>query len=901
MIEWPYARVLAETLAWPFWAPGALSTSMTSLKRGEDLCYGGTTHSLAVALEDHLRLRAGGASLNTLSQVRDYAWFPGQHTTRLSTLIQHAASPAIEDLQTVVELTRLSTLIQHAASQTYGHSNALSEPERAHRLRWMTLALPRDLLLAAHSASKASLSPTGSDVSELLLPRDSKERLELEELLQRGLPEVHCHLSACLNFDALWTYLMSTAGFPRVDAKKLRSAEVPFGNTGTFLSWMATAALARMTLAKFLKYVDLQRAQGISVNPSWIEFLRRQHFVDVEARQEHLSALVALHRGKDPLPTARIHPAIRRYDGEHTPLLSCGSLDELAKTDPLHRCYTTNGNPDGGDHHFPELHFCHHSLRYLQGEPGMYDPNFEKLFWQYQRIRCSLYRFVTQEPGTSGLDWFVRFFRRISPLRRGLDRRVLMDSVLNQYQRRSPSEHSPLQSVEVRIAPESRWNKLREEVEPLGRQQQEAKATQGACEPCPPKPNAGPNIPRGVVLHFQKDAQESIPRMPRQGGAAGDGLRYVRFGRYYRMRRKEATSISKLLDGKPESLTLLRGLDVCGQELNTPTWVLLPLLHSLREQSQQIAERTQHCSKPLRSLRMTLHVGEDFGSLLEGLRRIHEPIEFGLLRNDDRIGHAVALGTDPDLWLKQNPVAFQPREELLDDLLWLLSLDILPRSESSDWIQYADELAGRVYVTDYRAPTIDSLHPIGRVAVLQEARRLRHSPGLLRSWDYPDFNDQIVPRSLPERFLCRYLTDPGVWSRGQVVEEFQHNVSNRARLAKLFPRVQAWVLQRVRSLNLTVEANPTSNLIIADMGALDRHPMFRLRPISLCQRLFPGGPRLALSDDDPLTFAASLQEEFLFTYHAIRRQGESHDAALHWLEQRRNDGIAASFTQTDPS
>ena len=879
MNEWPYARVLAETLAWPFWAPAAFSSSMTSLKRGADLCYVGTTHSLAVGLEDHLRLRAGGASLNTLSQVRDYAWFPDPRPTRLS------------------------RLIQHAASQIYGHgdipSDVLSEPERAHRLRWMTLALPRDLLLAARSASKACLLPTGADVAKLLLPGDPEERLELEALLQRGLPEIHCHLSACLNFDALWTYLMSTAGFPRIEARKLRDAEVPFGHTSKFLSWMATAALARMTLARFLKLVDSQRAQGKSTSPSLVEFLGGQHFADPEGRLDHLSALSALRRGKDPLPTARIHPAIRRHDGEHTPLLSCGSLDELAKTDPLHRCYTTNGNPDGGlKEHFPEFLFCHLSLRYLQGDPETYDPDFETLFWQYQRIRCSLYRFVTQEPGTSGLDWFVRFFRRISPLRRGLDRRVLMDSVLNQYQRRSSSEHSPLQSVEVRIAPESRWSKLREEVEPLGIKQQEEIPSQRGWEPCPPKPNAGLNIPRGVVLHFQKDAQESIPKMPRQGGTSGDGLRYVRFGRYYRIRRKEATSISMLLEGMPESLRLVRGLDVCGQELNTPTWVLLPLLHSLREQSQQIAERTQHYSKPLRSLRMTLHAGEDFRSLLEGLRRIHEPIEFGLLRNDDRIGHAVALGTDPTQWIQQNPVVFQPREELLDDLLWLLSLDILALRQSSDCIACADRLAGQIYVTDYSDTSIQALPPCERVAALKEARRLRHCPKVLRSWDYPELDDRIVPRSLPERFLFRYLTDPQVWSRGQVVKEFPLSVSNPARFTKLLHRVQAKVLKKVRSLNLTVESNPTSNLIIADMGALERHPMFRLRPIKLWQRWFPGGPKLALSDDDPLTFATSLHEEFLFTYHAIRRQGESHGTALRWLEQRRKDGIAASFTQT---
>ena len=53
------------------------------------------------------------------------------------------------------------------------------------------------------------------------------------------------------------------------------------------------------------------------------------------------------------------------------------------------------------------------------------------------------------------------------------------------------------------------------------------------------------------------------------------------------------------------------------------------------------------------SIRSTIHVGEDFVRLTQGLWRIHEPIEYGLLRVGDRIGHGLALGIDPKQWASQ--------------------------------------------------------------------------------------------------------------------------------------------------------------------------------------------------------------------------------------------------------
>lgn len=70
--------------------------------------------------------------------------------------------------------------------------------------------------------------------------------------------------------------------------------------------------------------------------------------------------------------------------------------------------------------------------------------------------------------------------------------------------------------------------------------------------------------------------------------------------------------------------------------------------------AQQASLKLGHSHPDLRTptLRATVHAGEDFTRLAEGIRRMHESVEFGLLRMGDRIGHGVALGVDPARWMK---------------------------------------------------------------------------------------------------------------------------------------------------------------------------------------------------------------------------------------------------------
>lgn len=845
MMEWPYARVLAEVVAWPFCAPDAFQFGLVALERSSEGHFDGKTAKLALGLQEHLRLRAGGVSLEALRQTRDFAWFGSAERIeprRLVDLLLHTAQ------------RHLAIRGGHVVLKSHDTERA---EETAHRFRWMTLSLPRDLLIAAIEGER--LSP------DCLLPDDPEHSLDLQALLGKGLTQIHTHLSACLSFEAIWTHLMASTGQPTVDEGRLDRWAVPFGDRAIFMSWLAIAGLARLSLAGFLWQRESQKS-----SQSLVEFLHRVQFDGSIERMEHMQALSSLSRGQTPQPASRVRAAYRRFLRTTSALPSSASQEELAKADPLSHCFPGHGP-------WPESTFCGAALRYIRDQD---DRAFERIFWQYQRIRCATYRFVTQEPGTRGLDWFVRFFRRISPLRRGIDTRVLMDSAIMFQQGPGAQPSARLDKIEVRIAPLERWNKLKQEIT----------AIDGARRPrCDHNTVGFPPLERGVVLHFQKDSLDIVPELPRHGGSHGDGLRFVRFGRYYRGRRKQAHAFDAMLMADPALLYIVRGLDICGQELSTPTWVLLPLLKQLRKRSKDLADRSEQNSYRLHSLRMTLHAGEDFRVLLEGVRRIHEPFEFWLLEQRDRIGHAVALGVDPQAWARSHPVAYQPSEERLDDILWLLNLENDRKLITRNKLKLLSEaycLAETIY-----APLPDSISQDEIIAALIAARQMRHCSHVLSSWNYPDLDPKPKLQSHAANFLFRYLTDYSVWRRGQKPCEVR---STRVEMDVL-RQAQAIVLDAIRGREITIEANPTSNLLIADLGALEGHPMFRLSARSWSQ-LLKRPQRIALSDDDPLTFATSLISEYAYTYYALRRQGRRHCQAIQWLEQRRQDARAASFT-----
>lgn len=172
----------------------------------------------------------------------------------------------------------------------------------------------------------------------------------------------------------------------------------------------------------------------------------------------------------------------------------------------------------------------------------------------------------------------------------------------------------------------------------------------------------------------------------------------------------------------------------------------------------------------------------------------------------------------------------------------------------------------------------------------------RRAISLVRSWNYPELN--LAPEHPAEHsaadFLLRYLKDCAVWRRGQEPVEVATEAEREA-----IEKAQRMVQRKVSELEILIEANPTSNLLIAELGACDHHPMLRLAPVSYRRWLTPRY-RIALSDDDPLTFATTLLDEYRHTYFAILRAGYSRTDAINWLKRRRQDTVDDAVHRASP-
>ena len=117
---------------------------------------------------------------------------------------------------------------------------------------------------------------------------------------------------------------------------------------------------------------------------------------------------------------------------------------------------------------------------------------------------------------------------------------------------------------------------------------------------------------------------------------------------------------------------------------------------------------------------------------------------------------------------------------------------------------------------------------------------------------------------------------------------------NPATEADTLVRLQKELRAKIGTLGITVEVNPTSNLLIGDLSDLSSHPMWRLRPprndgdappVSVC-----------IGSDDPLIFGSNLRQEYQSLSDAMAIAGLSDEEARQWLDRTRACGMESRFT-----
>lgn len=860
--EW--LRAQADT--WPFRSVLAFDTALTEPDAD-------ARRALSADFEGVFRTRAAGMSLDTMETLVRGSWHGLQGRDCMRRHLERIADGALAWAGDRVVLR--------------GAADAVTALVR---WRWLSLALPPDLLVASLAAR-----------------HDHDPRTETVALPDRGLARVfaerpfavtHLHVGAAVPFGPLWAGVMRRLGTeepPRL--KPDPATRGPLRTEPLFRTRLLQAAIARVVLASYLWHRD---AGALPADGGLVDFLsaaagagpglaaacRRVRWPggpDAVAR-----VLVQALRGLS-LPTEETG-RWREWHGVYRGLVAPPApasrrYVEVAAADPLAGWLAPAGSAT------PETRFAARALGYLAARPE--DGTFTTLFWQYQRVRVLTYLYLVEERGTAGLEWFSRHYQRISGLREPYD------DFLFEAAFATEGRGIALGSLEGRTSPPAEWSEVRDMARGIAL---------NARRMHPPTGMARPEV--GLVLHFIKDRGFSAGRQSWHHADPAQPVYRCRFGRWFADRLRQAEAIARALERHPELLCIIRGVDVANVELAVPSWAVAPLIRATRRASHAAAAE---CGRrwpewEVEPLRATWHAGEDFVRLAQGLRAIHEPIEAGAIWSADRLGHAVALGLRPGPWAGAAGEVPQAAEDRLDDLLWewdrYAAGDILPQAGRLMAIEREIErLARRIHgAANHGIPTF------------ARARRLRLQPGILAEMEYPGpgwrrhrmlqldahadggvdghpaadlGGDAAQARAL----FHAYLRDQGTYTRGREIVRVEADAAEVAFL----DAAQRWLAGRLEALSITVETNPSSNLLIADFADLQEHPAFRLEP------LHPGDPQalgvaITINSDNPLTFATSLGDEFTYMYAGLRRAGVTGGAALGWLDRVREAAWRARFT-----
>ncbi len=927
----PIDHLASEMAAAPIASAAALKLAVIELSPWLTNSTNGELDEPTVRLwretERSLVAHAPNVSVDELIAMRDQVWFaktdgldPRESQTQpLHRVVRELAKRHIRSQGAVAAPCLLFDQLSQGLD-----ADAFDKIRSRDAWRWMTFALPSDLLLAALAENDnipvrvETLSP------------------QLEESLYRyGFAESHLHLGAGLEFPLLWVSTMLSLRETTLAADAFKSPGAELNEGKDLGGWLLRAAIARYVLAAFLAQRKARLRKPIPSTKSK-EVTSLADFI-ADRDDELLEGLGVADRGVLANALFDLKNGAFASKAVYAEFVSCyrrltppndasghkastgKRLKSFLATDPINGFFPLG--PDGeltSDMQFLKAGFDYAEECYRKPRRQL-DELFLSLFCQVVRVRNLFYRHVVQRPMTPGLQWFVRVYGRISPGRKSLSPEMQLESAAF-----TSGFGRGLRALEVRTCADSKsselfqWiEKVRDHFDDLNEKWFDG-TLDGVSHYDERDDGQRKRCEFGIVLHIAKDrgagnrdghpngfwlgsnADPSFRLKTSRGPEAGVNTTGYRYGHYYMTTvRGEAQAIGTVLITYPVSLEVIRGLDVCTDEVGVPSWVMAPAFRYLRDVSREVSACLSGAKYKVPPLRVSVHAGEDYVHLLTGLRNIDWAIRYLGLREGDRIGHGVALGVDATTWADSAGRVSVMREEQLFDLLF-------------EWHCYATR---QLAVPEKRRSYLD--REIARLSqavfgkshspfVLETFIELLHDENVLEHLGFPDGIETPIlaltrnlsfSESLNEalELVKQYLSDSDVFHRSRVLEWL-----DPAPEAEALEGLQDYLRQRIGTLGLAVEVNVSSNLLIANLGSIESHPLFRLSPPRPNSKLRP--VNLVFGSDDPITFASTLPNEFMLVHDALLSRGQLSDVEANaWLQRVQENSLRFRFTLPRPS
>lgn len=346
------------------------------------------------------------------------------------------------------------------------------------------------------------------------------------------------------------------------------------------------------------------------------------------------------------------------------------------------------------------------------------------------------------------------------------------------------------------------------------------------------------------------------------------------------------------------------------------------------------------------SLKFTYHVGEDFWDIVDGLRAIDEAILFLNLNSSDRLGHALALGTNVEEYYRfRNSRVVTTKQNLMDNAMWMLNkakeLNITVSTNVTFELQKIfNQFYDEVYLHNEMDQTQEYIDSEEKdcFGLLKQGKdvHLYYLSWLLRGddpeyyktidpekyipnytectlWDITKLNlcDENIVRARKNRVALKlyrcYHYDADVRRIGN--ERYELKLSHD--IIQLIAQIQRGMCNNIAAMHLGIEANITSNQFIGSMNKYIQHPIVRLYQLGLsiedknneCPQM-----SVSINTDDRGMFDTTIEEEYALLALALEKEMDRENNPRYqpryiyeWLNNIRKMGFEQQFIKQDAS
>lgn len=269
----------------------------------------------------------------------------------------------------------------------------------------------------------------------------------------------------------------------------------------------------------------------------------------------------------------------------------------------------------------------------------------------------------------------------------------------------------------------------------------------------------------------------------------------------------------------------------------------------------------------------TYHAGEDFVHLLSGLRMVYEAVDFLEMQSGNRIGHATALGIEPELWNQRlyGTKLTIKKGEWLDNLVFTYNFC----SENHIMFGYLAKLESsiRQYWTEIYGN--EKYYSIYQIVEAWKARK--YDPIIVFGWREPSFFEdfetkeledyQKIEKDIQALYELYHLGD-NIKKYNQMIEINPLEIFGTLELREF----QNMMIKFLNEKNIVIETLPTSNVRISYYKQYSEHHLARWLGFSDSD---DPKPNVVVGSDDTGIFMTNLRNEYAHIYQTLAKKSDN--------------------------